>query len=79
MDFSQGRNIKSLNDHEYNVWSKLNPEIDPAKWAYLCRKIGKMSSDEFNCIIALFDARNAVKNALKEHVKGLLGMWGHRN
>ncbi|MHB9070229.1 MAG: hypothetical protein ACYC54_07650 [Sedimentisphaerales bacterium] len=35
---------------EMAVWCELNEEIDPGKWAMLCRKIGKMNIGEFERI-----------------------------
>ena len=77
MDYYKGRINNELSNFEYYVWTRLNPEIDPGKWALLCRKIGKMSSEEFNYLIALLNARNSLKNALKRHIKGILGIYGH--
>ena len=38
---------------EMAVWCELNEEIDPAEWAGLCRKIGKLSIEEFDRISTL--------------------------
>lgn len=38
---------------ETAVWVELNNEIDPAEWAGLCRKIGKLSIAEFERISTL--------------------------
>jgi len=35
---------------EMAVWCELNEEIDPAEWAGLCRKIGKLGINEFERI-----------------------------
>ena len=32
---------------ETGVWCTLNPGIDPAEWAGLCRFLGEMGSDKF--------------------------------
>ncbi len=32
---------------ETGVWCKLNEEIDPSHWAYLCRCLGKMNAKDF--------------------------------
>ena len=79
MDYSKGRINNELSDVEYNVWTRLNPDISPDEWALMCRKIGKMSLEEFNELNALLNARNNLKIALKRHVRGILGLGGHRN
>ena len=61
----KGRINNSLCNFEYNVWTRLNPDIDPGQWALLCRKIGKMSLDEFNEVNALLQARNNSKYSRK--------------
>jgi len=35
---------------EMAVWCELNEEIDPAEWAGLCSKIGKLGAVEFERI-----------------------------
>ncbi|MDD5457841.1 MAG: hypothetical protein PHF37_00385 [Phycisphaerae bacterium] len=32
---------------ETGVWCNLNPGIDPAEWAYLCRYLGSLTPKEF--------------------------------
>lgn len=35
---------------ETGVWCELNPSIDPAEWASMCRHIGNMSHNEFKAV-----------------------------
>ena len=35
---------------ETGVWCELNPGIDPAEWAGLCRFLGNMSHNEFKTV-----------------------------
>ena len=44
---SQGLLFSEPSIAETGVWCILNPGIDPAEWAGLCRLLGKMSPDEF--------------------------------
>ena len=46
----KGSIYNELNDGEYYVWSKLNPDIKPSEWALLCRIMGNMSKLEFKVI-----------------------------
>jgi hypothetical protein len=44
---SQGLLFSEPSIAETGVWCTLNDGIDPAEWAYLCRKLGQMSSGRF--------------------------------
>lgn len=44
---SQGLLFSEPSYSETGVWCILNPGIDPAEWAGLCRFLGKMSTDDF--------------------------------
>lgn len=51
---------------ETGVWCTLNPGIDPAEWAVLCRFLGNMSSDEFERIKkAVMPSPDSLKSRLK--------------
>jgi hypothetical protein len=47
MAISQGILFSEPSIAETGVWCELNPGIDPAQWAYLCRYLGTRNSDEF--------------------------------
>ncbi len=59
-----------LGNSEFSVWANLHPELDPGKWAGLCRAIGKLSNGEFSAILALLQCHTSLKNALKRHITG---------
>lgn len=65
-----------LGKNEYSVWSKVNKGIDPSQWASVCRKIGNLSPREFEMVVALVDAHKSLKNALKGHIEGIMGIEG---
>ena len=48
--YSNTSNDSDLGEHQCAVWCKLNPEIDPARWAYLCRCLGHLTPKEFHQI-----------------------------
>ena len=47
---SQSQTFNELGVGEIAVWCRLNPGIDPAQWAYLCRKIGIFSPWKYDVI-----------------------------
>ena len=44
---SQGFLFSEPSVAETGVWCNLNPDIDPAQWAYLCRYIGNLPPKQF--------------------------------
>ncbi len=68
-----------LGNSEVGVWANLNPEIDPGRWAKLCRSIGSMSHREFTLIIALVNAHTYLTNALGGHIQGKMGIEGSKS
>ena len=72
---SKSRNYNELGNSEFAVWCRLDPGISPDKWAFLCRHIGQLSSNEFNQISSLLNPHHrSLKMALKRHVRGLFGL-----
>ncbi len=65
-----------LGNSEVGVWANINPELDPGRWANLCRRIGSMSKGEFTLIVALLQCHTSLKNALGGHIRGKLGIEG---
>ena len=47
---SQGLLFSEPSIAETGVWCELSEEIDPAQWAGICRKIGKLSLLKFNLL-----------------------------
>jgi hypothetical protein len=47
MAISQGILFSEPSIAETGVWCELNPGIDPAQWAYLCRYLGTRNPEEF--------------------------------
>jgi hypothetical protein len=47
MVLSQGILFSEPSIAETGVWCELNPGIDPAQWAYLCRYLGTRNPEEF--------------------------------
>ncbi len=47
MALSQGILFSEPSIAETGVWCELNPGIDPAQWAYLCRYLGTRDPEEF--------------------------------
>mgnify|MGYP001496564714 CR=1 FL=1 len=72
--YSKSLNYNELSTNEYSVWSNLNPEIDSSQWASLCRTIGNLSQTEFTTLVALVNAHQSLKNAVKRQVEGNLGI-----
>ena len=70
------RNIFSeLSDSQTAVWCQLSPGIDPDQWAFICRCLGSLTPQEFSEISRRLQmSHEGVKKALKEHVRGLLGL-----
>ena len=77
--YSNSHIDNDLYKNEFYVWSKVNNGIDPSQWASLCRAIGKLSPREFEKVIALVDAHKSLKNALKGHIKGIMGIEGQES
>jgi len=46
------------------VWCDLNPAIDPAEWAYVCRAVGKLNADQFEALHNKFK-RNTCHNTMR--------------
>lgn len=44
---SQGILFSEPSIAETGIWCELNPGIDPAQWAYLCRYLGTRNPEEF--------------------------------
>lgn len=44
---SKSQSFNELSSSLHAVWSKLALGVDPARWAWLCRRLGQMSRDEF--------------------------------
>ena len=68
------RIFNDLGVGEFSVWANVNPELDPGRWAQLCRSIGSMSKGEFSAIVALLQCHTSLKNALKGHMRGKMGI-----
>ncbi len=47
---SQGLLFSEPSIAEACVWCELSEGIDPAAWANLCRHIGTLSPEEFECV-----------------------------
>jgi hypothetical protein len=47
MAISQGILFSEPSIAETGVWCELNPGIDPAQWAYLCRYLATRNPEEF--------------------------------
>jgi hypothetical protein len=47
MAISQGILFSEPSIAETGIWCELNPGIDPAQWAYLCRYLGTRDPKEF--------------------------------
>jgi len=47
---SQGLLFSEPSIAETCVWCELSEGIDPAEWANLCRYIGKLNPQDFECI-----------------------------
>ena len=47
---AQGRQFNSNSNYQVAVWCKLQPGIDPAQWASICRLLGSLSEEEFRYI-----------------------------
>ena len=53
---------------EMAVWCELNEEIDPAEWAGLCRKIGKLRVEEFERISTLIMPQIEHLSEVREYI-----------
>lgn len=76
--YSNSRNYNELSDYECAVWCKLNPDIDPSQWAYLCRCLGNLSPREFSQI-SYHIRRKRVISLLKRQVLNLLSNIGKKS
>ncbi len=47
---SQGLLFSESSIAETCVWCKLSEGIDPTQWANLCRYVGTLSLEEFECV-----------------------------
>jgi len=72
--YPKSRIFNELSSSEISVWTKLNPGISPSQWAELCRFIGNLSPKEFTAVVALINAHKCLKNAVKRHVEGIVGI-----
>ena len=43
---------------ETGVWCTLNPGIDPAEWAGICRKIGQLSPNRFAEVVDFLNRKD---------------------
>ena len=66
--FSKGCIINDLGAEEVAVWSKLSPGISPSEWAGLCRQIGNLTPGAFSTLVAIVNAHQSLKNAVKRQV-----------
>jgi len=63
---SQGLLFSEPAYSETGVWCELNPGIDPAEWAGLCRYIGSLDSGEFkNVKKKVLPSPDSLKSRLK--------------
>lgn len=70
---SQSQTFNELGVGEIAVWCRLNPGIDPAQWASLCRCLGSISPTQFDEIyIRILSRRYRLKSAIKRYVVGLI-------
>jgi hypothetical protein len=60
---SQGILFSEPSCAETAVWCELSDGIDPAKWAYLCRHIGRLGIAEFENISAMLLMERKTKNS----------------
>ncbi len=62
-------------DSQTAVWCQLSPGIDPDQWAFICRCLGSLPPQQFLDVSSQLQmSHKNVKKALKEHVRGLLGL-----
>jgi hypothetical protein len=64
----QGVLFSEPNCSETAVWCELNDGIDPAKWAELCREIGKLSTNEFENIFKVLISQVKHISELKKNI-----------
>jgi len=63
---SQGLLFSEPNYSETGVWCELNPGIDPAEWAGMCRYIGRLDLGEFKKLKKkLIPSPDSLKSRLK--------------
>jgi len=72
------RIFNDLGVGEFSVWANINPELDPGRWAQLCRRIGSMSQRDFTLILALVNAHKCLRYAQRGHIQSKLGIEGSR-
>ncbi|MFA6175038.1 MAG: hypothetical protein WC765_00495 [Phycisphaerae bacterium] len=65
---SQGILFSEPSCAETAVWCELSDGIDPAKWARLCREIGKLNTSEFENISNVFMSQIKHISGVKENI-----------
>lgn len=61
--------FKELTKTSHAVWCDLAPEIDPATWAWLCRRLGQLKADDFNTIREQAKPKTMARTLLKSWMK----------
>ena len=66
---SKSNSFNELSKTTHAVWCELNPGIDPASWAWLCRRLGQLTVEDFDALRRQPQPRTLVRNLLKSWMK----------
>ena len=66
---SNSSSFNELTKIFHAVWCDLAPGIDPATWAWLCRRLGQLTVEDFNELREKTEPKTLVRTLLKSWMK----------
>jgi len=70
---SKQSSFNELTQTSHAVWCDLAPGVDPASWAWLCRRMGQLTAADFNDLREETKPKKLVLTLLKTWTKSVFG------
>lgn len=70
---SNNSSFNELTQTSHAVWCDLAPGVDPASWAWLCRRLGQLTAEDFNELREQTEPKTLVRSLLKSWMKLMAG------
>ena len=68
---SNNSSFNELTKTSHAVWCDLAPGVDPASWAWLCRRMGQLTAKDFQELRQQSEPKVMVRSLLKGWVKAV--------
>jgi hypothetical protein len=70
---SKQSSFNELTKTSHAVWCNLAPGVDPASWAWLCRRMGQLTVEDFNDLREETKPKKLVLTLLETWTKSFFG------